>query len=111
MSLEDGFGPESTHFVLRLPMGRTALELDYGGDESLTLDVEVPERILGIERDVWECYSHRPPEHVANAFQDDNDGCGGWGPETVEKWLNDVPVKVWAAGDDRYIEVLEEVLD
>ncbi len=109
--LEDGFGPMSTQFVLRLPMGRTTLELDYGRDEPLTLDVDVPERILGIDRDVWECYSDRPPEPVPNAFQDDNDGCGGWSSKTVEKWLNDVPVKVWAAGDDRYIEILEEVID
>ncbi len=92
-------------------MGRTALEIDYGGDDLLTLDVDVPERILGVERDVWECYSHRPTEPIANAFQDDADGCGGWATETVEKWLNDVPVKVWAAGDDRYIEVLKEVID
>ncbi len=92
-------------------MGGAALEFDYGGDEPLTLDVDVPERILGLERGVWECYSDRPAEPVANAFQDDNDGCGGWGPETVEKWLNDVPVKVWATGDDRYVKVLEEVID
>ena len=111
LSLEDGFGPASAQFVLRLPIGKTALEIDYGGDEAFALDVDVPERILGVERDVWECYSDRPPEPVANAFQDDNDGCGGWATETVEKWLNDVPVKVWAAGDERYVEVFREVTD
>ena len=111
LSLDDGFGPASTQFVLRLPMGNTVLEFDYGGDDILQLGVEVPGRILGVERDVWECYSHRPAENIVNAFQDDNDGCGGWGTETVEKWLNDVPVKVWAAGDDRYVEIFEAVIE
>ena len=110
LSLEDGFSSASAQFVLRLPMGETPLEFDYGGDDLLTLEVDVPQRILGVERGVWECYSHRPPEPIANAFQDDADGCSGWATETVEKWLSDVPVKVWATGDDRYIEVLEEMI-
>ena len=111
LSLEDGFGPTSGHFVLRLPMGRTSLEIHYGGDESLRLDLDVPQRILGIEHEVWECYSDRSLEPVVSASHDDADSCGGWAIETVEKWLNDATVKVWAAGDDRYIEVLREVLD
>ena len=87
LSLEDGFSAESAQFVLRLPMGEMPLEFDYGGNEPLTLDMTVPERILGVERDVWECYSHRPLEPIATAFQDDADGCGGWATETVEKWF------------------------
>ena len=109
LSLPDGFSPSSESFTVRLPMGATSLAFDYGGDEPLISRVEVPERILGVERDVWECYADRPLGGVeidGEVF----DGCGGWSTSTVEKWLNDVPVKVWATGDPTHIAVLETVL-
>ena len=109
LSLPDGFEPASATFTLRLPMGATTLEFDYGETEPLTFDVDVPERVLGVDRDVWECYMDRPPGGVeidGKVFA----GCGGWFAATVEKWLNDVPVKVWATGDPDYIAVLETVL-
>ena len=109
LSLPDGYAPSSASFILRLPMGATSLAFDYGGDASLTLNVEVPERIIGVDRDLWECYANRPSGGVE---VDDEvfDGCGGWSTQTVEKWLNDVPVKVWATGDPDYMSVLETVL-
>ena len=102
LSLPDGFAPAFGNFTLRLPTGATTLVFDYGQDEPLTLDIDVPERILGVDRDLWECYADRPSGGV--------DGCGGWGTKTVEKWLNDVPVKIWATGDPTHIAVLETVL-
>ena len=109
MSLQDGFAPSSESFSLRLPMGPTALKFDYGESEPLTFEVEVPERILGVDRNLWECYADRPQARVeieGELF----DGCGGWSTPTVEKWLNDVPVKVWATGDPDHIATLEAVL-
>ena len=109
LSLPDGFSPSSESFTLRLPMGVTSLAFDYGGNEPLILKVEVPERILGVDRDLWECYADRPLGGVeidGEVF----DGCGGWSTPTVEKWLNDVPVKVWATGDPTHIAVLETAL-
>ena len=90
-------------------MGMTTTTFDYGRDESLTFDVEVPEKILGVDREVWECYADRPQGGVeigGEVF----DGCGGWSTPTVEKWLNDTPVKVWATGDSDHIAALEMVL-
>ena len=111
LSLPDGFAPASDSFILQLPMGATILTFDYGGDEPLTLDIDVPERILGVDRDVWECYADRPPEGFAIGPHNDwVAGCGGWVKPTVEKWLNDVPVKVWATGDPTHIAILETVL-
>ena len=109
LSLPDGFAPASDSFTLRLPMGTTTLELDYGESGPLALHIDVPDRILGVDRDLWECYADRPPGGVeidGEVF----DGCGGWSTPTVEKWLNDVPVKVWATGDLTHIAVLETVL-
>ena len=109
LTLPDGYRPASSTFTVRAPMGVTTVIFGYGDGKSLTLDVEVPERILGVARDLWECYSHRPQAGVeinGEVF----DGCGGWSTPTVEKWLNDVPVKVWATGDADHIAVLETVL-
>ena len=111
LSLPDGFAPTSESFTLRLPIGATTLTLDYGEDEPLTLDIDVPERILGVDRDLWECYADRPPIVTALGASDQwTAGCGGWSKSTVEKWLNDVPVKVWATGDATHLEVLRTVL-
>ena len=109
LALPDGYRPASASFTIRAPMGVTTVMFGYGDGKSLTLDVDVPERILGVARDLWECYSDRPPGGVeigGEVF----DGCGGWSAPTVEKWLNDVPVKVWATGDATHIAVLETVL-
>ena len=109
LSLPDGFAPASESFTLRLPMGATTLQFDYGEYEPLTFDVNVPQRILGVDRDLWECYADMPSGGVeidGEVFQ----GCGGWGTPTVQKWLNDVPVKVWATGHPDYIAVLETIL-
>ena len=109
LSMPDGFAPASDSFTLRLPVGATTLNVNYGESEPLILEIEVPERILGIDRDLWDCYADRPPGGVVidgEVFA----GCGGWGTPTVEKWLNDVPVKVWATGHPDYIAVLETIL-
>ena len=109
LTLPDGYGPASAQFTIRVPMGVTTVMFGYGDGKSLTLDVDVPERILGVARDLWECYSDRPPGGV-EIGGDVFDGCGGWSAPTVEKWLNDVPVKVWATGDATHIAVLETIL-
>ena len=110
LSLEDGYGPAAGSFVLRLPMGQRDIELTYG-DDSLAVSIEVPERILNVERDLFECYADREP--IPDRWQPGAYlyGCGGWRSPTVVKWLNDVPVKVWATGDSQYIETLTEVLN
>ena len=110
LSLEDGYGPATGSFVLRLPMGQWDIELSYGND-SLAVSIDVPERILGVERHLWECYADReatPDPWQPGAFLY---GCSGWASPDVVKWLNDVPVKVWATGDPQYIDTLNEVLE
>ena len=111
LSLLDGFAPASESFTLRLPMGATTMTLYYGEDDPLTLHMEVPERILGVDRDLWECYIDRPPEGSTLGASQRLDGWVRWlGHRTVEKWLNDVSVKVWATGHPDYIAVLETIL-
>ena len=65
-------------------MGVTTLQFGYGGDEPLTLDIEVPQRILGVDHEAWECYADRPPEGFALGPHNDwVAGCGGWGSQQL----------------------------
>ena len=73
--------------------------------------VVVPERIIGIERDTWGCFSDRPRRN-ATYENDFLGGCGGWASGTVLKWDPDESVRVWPgpSGDPRYIRILEQTL-
>lgn len=94
---------------LRVPMGtelRAVLE-----DGTASNAVVVPERILGVERDIWACFSDRP-QREAGYENDFLGGCGGWTSRTVTKWDPDAPVRVWAdpTGDARFVRILEQAL-
>ena len=104
-ALPDGFASAPQTLSFRVPMDSVEFEFGLGGEEPHTLAFDVPERILGVDRAVWECFSDRP------GIWADDEGCGGWYSHTIVKWPQDEPVKVWATGDDAYILVLEEVLD
>ena len=105
VSLTDGFGPAAAEtLTMRVPAGAVSFRIDYGGDQPAIVEMDVPQRILGVDRDVWACFSDRPGIYA------DEEGCGGWYPETIVKWDQDT-VKVWATGIKDYIEVLEDVLD
>ena len=106
VSLEDGFGPAAAEsFVLRMPMGATLLQAEYGAEEAGGFEVTVPERIVGVDREVWECFSDRPGSGA------DSEGCGGWFSETIVRWDQSQPVKVWSTGDEDYIAILKESLE
>ena len=112
LTLKGGYGPASDSFTLRLPMGvQTAVELNYSDGDAVTFDIDVPERILGVERDLFECYVDREPEPDPGLPGMYLYGCSGWATPTVEKWLNDVPIKVWTTGVPLYIEDLRTVLE
>ena len=111
ITLPGGFGPAGHVLRVRVPMGvELRASLPDGAAESVA--VAVPERILGVERDTWECFSDRP-DWEATIENDFLGGCGGWTSPTVRKWEADEPVKVWAdpSGTPHYIRILEETLD
>ena len=109
ISLSDGFGPTAKAVTLRVPMGEVSFRFDYGGDEPTTLEIDVPERILGVDRDVWACFSDT--SHVGTAMQgEEGVGCAGWFSETIRKWDQTSPVKVWAAGPQSFVSKFYDVL-
>ena len=109
LTLADGFGPAHGSFILRVPIGELVADITYGGQQPRRMVVDVPERILGITRDLWDCYAHRLPREI-ELYGEFFAGCGGWGERWVVKWANDVPVKVWATGEQMHLEILDEVL-
>ena len=109
----DGPEPSAETLIMRLPMGESyVLEFDYGREKP-TVVVHVPERIIGVERDVWECFSDTSNIGTLWANRLHGIGCAGWDEETITKWDQSVPVRVWAnpAGDPRAIRILGEVLE
>ena len=110
--LGDG-GSVTQSATLRTPMGGVSFEFEFGGIEPLTLPFDVPQRILGVERDVWECFRDEPdtldPSEDNNGYYGD---CAGWGRgnSAMWKWNQDIPVNVWATGREDYIATLNETL-
>ena len=105
VELADGFGPGGTEFTVRAPMGSVPMAVELRADDgpSTAIEVGVPERILGVGRHIWECYSDRPG-HMNR--------CGGWHLDrsSVRKWQPGKPIRVWAEGRQDYLEALGVIL-
>ncbi len=110
---------------LRIPMGESVnvdIQTPDGGYLA-PIPVEAPERILGIERFVWECYIDRAPEYfrtriVHRKASETAKSCSGWPGPTVRKWDYDRPLRIevdaptWRDDlDDEYWEVADRALD
>ena len=112
MTLTDGFGPVSETFTLRLPMGKVSLSFDSAEDGTITIPFNVPERILGVDREVWRCFSDTSeidkPWMVRHGL---GVGCGGWTEDWVLKWWQTEPLKVWIQGQDSWVKEFLVVLD
>ena len=110
VALPDGFSPGSGALTLRVPPGDLSLTFTYGEDESTVLEIDVPERIAGVDRDVWSCF--RDTSNVGTSYRNlEGIGCAGWYSETVQKHDQASPVKVWASGPESFIGVFKNVLD
>ena len=110
VTLGDGFGPGYFKSKLRAQMGQPfAISLAVNGAPSSSISFTAPERILGVNRYTWDCYSARPA--YSNRSQTLPLGCGGWTADRVHKWWQDRPVKVWSTGRSEYRQVLNDVLE
>ena len=110
VSLPDGYGPVTETLTVRSPAGKVSFEIDYGEAAAQTLLVDVPERIVGVNRDVWDCFSDTSR---AGTFWDEDDngvGCAAWTRKTVLKWGQESPVRVWLNGLDGFTAEFKDVL-
>ena len=108
--------PTVVEHTIRLPAGDMQLLFHYGDDEPIATPATVPERIVGIEREVWECFSDTSWLEVkfSGLWGDGTDqgiGCGGWEQEYIIKWPVGETINVWLTGDKLYTSIFEEVLE
>ncbi len=105
-----GYEPVSNTLTLRVPAGENSIGFAYGSDQTQTISVAVPERILGVDRGAWECFSDT--SNVGTAWEEDEGtGCGAWGEQTVFKWDQRSPVRISASGPDSFVAEFKDVID
>ena len=112
LKLTDGYGPTTGVLTMRVPTGPVSLTAMHGSDggESEVLEVYVPERIVGVDREVWECFSDT--SYIETVLQEElGIGCGAWRSETVYKWSQDSPVRVYSSGQADWLPEFKKVFD
>ncbi len=78
-------------------MGDVSFEISYEGRDTEVLNIEVPERIVGVNRDVWECFSDT--SKVDTFWEEDEGiGCAGWSTDRILKWDKESPLRVAVSG-------------
>ena len=85
--------------VLRIPMGQllNVQVIADGIQGAATFAVEAPERILGVERSVWACFTDRETEtkNLSPESYSTPETCGGWSYPVIRKWDSARPVRIW----------------
>ena len=104
-TMPDGFSTATHSVTLRSSPG--TLECSFISQEqgSETHEFNIADKILGVSREVWECYRD------SEINRQDDIGCAGREEKSVVKWDLDRPLRIWATGDPDYIDVLWATLD
>ena len=90
-------------------MGDVSFEIWYDGRKTEILNVEVPERIVGVNRDVWECFSDT--SKVGTFWEEDEGiGCAGWSTDRIQKWDHESPLRVSASGGQGFVAEFKDAL-
>ncbi len=110
VALDPSIEPNVTQHVVRVPKGQTMLHFSHSEDIVIMAEAVVPERILGVEREIWDCFSDRSNVRRGSP-RDSGVGCGGWRNEFVTKWEIGKPIRVWTEGDPEYVAIFDEVLE
>ncbi len=111
LELTDGYGPVSGSVMLRSPSGEINLDLDGGEIVDINktiadeIEVSIPERIVGIDRDLWRCFSD-----TTTSDEFPRGSCSGRDGDVVSKWSQDEPVTIWINGLSAYSEQFQDTL-
>ena len=110
VSLPDGYRPTGDTLTLRVPTGDVSFSFAYAETGTHTQGVNVPKRIVGVDRDVWACFSDASKR---DTIWEENEGigCGAWADETIQKWKQLSAVRVFVDGADGFIEEFKDVLN
>ena len=109
VTLANGFGSTDTTFPFRVPMGDVSFEISYDRRKTEILNIEVPERIVGVNRDVWKCFSDT--SNVGTFWEEDEGvGCAGWSTDRIQKWDHDSPLRVAVIGGQGFVAEFKDAL-
>ena len=104
-ALPDGFASTTRGVTLRSSPGTIECRFISQEQGPETHEFNVPAKIIGVSREVWECYRDSTINRHGEI------GCAGREDERVVKWDLNRPLRVWASGDPNYINVLWATLD
>ena len=110
LTLPDSDGAWSETLTIRIPQGTTSFNLSFGGDESRSLDITVPELILGVDRDVWTCFSDMSNLNTVRQ-EEEGIGCAAWAQETVLKWTQESPIRIFLSGPESFSAAFQGVVN
>ena len=96
--------------IIRVPQGETELIFAQGDRDPVVKTANVPRRILGVDREIWDCFSDTS-NSGRNTPRDVGIGCGGWRNEYVAKWEVGKPIRLWTSGDEHYEQILFGVIE
>ena len=109
IDLDPSEHPNTTHHTVKVPPGTTTLTFSHRDEPPLTTLARVPERILGVDRDIWECFSDT--SNLRSETPDDAGvGCAAWRTDYIVKWPIGEPIRVWTDGDEKYKDIFDQVL-
>ena len=109
VTLANGFGSTETRLSRRVPMGDVSFEISYDGGKSRVLNIRVPERIVGVNRDVWECFSDT--SNVGTFWEEDEGvGCAGWSTDRIQKWDQESPLRISVSGGQGFVAEFKDAL-
>ena len=109
LSLPDGYGSATQTTELRAPTGNVSISITNGDGLSHDLQLDIPQRILGVDREVWACFSDTSKLNTI-WHEDEGIGCGGWPDDKILKWDVSAPLKISVNGPEEFNEEFLEVL-
>ena len=110
IDLDPAEHPNATRHTVKVPAGTTTLTFSHRDEPPLTTSAKVPERILGVEREIWECFSDITNLGIETP-DDTGVGCAAWRNDYIAKWPVGEPISVWTSGDEEYKEIFDQVLE
>ena len=95
-----------TRILTRLPFGTTYVSLSRNGQTVLESYVTVPERILGIDTDVLDCFTDTSLQDAGFS----KTGCSGWYDPYVDGWDPTKPMQVKLIGPTQWTSFFVDTL-
>ena len=96
--------------TFKVPAGKTELHFSIAETHPIAKTVIVPKRILGVDREIWECF--KDTSYVGREGRSHSGiGCAGWRNPHITKWPIGQPIKIWKFGDDDHVAKFNRALD